>query len=425
MRLFRVFCALLALAVTPALAQYTVKKIVFDGKTPYTPEALEAASGLKSGDHITPETMQQAGQRLSDTGAFDDLQVTLDGPVKAISVIFKIKPAPPEKMIAVDFENFIWWKPEELATELHKRVPLFGALIPEAGSLQQSVQDALQQMLAEKQITATLSSHITDPTPGEPLRIVHYRIKSPDIRIRSFKLDNVAPAQSEQMTKITSALAGSLYKEGSTGRGFTDSILTVYRNAGYLEASIEDLNSVITQSAPNRIDIDLSASMKPGDLYHVANILWAGSPLISEKEFADGSKIHPGDLTSQQNLRASLALIDTAYRRQGYMDVSVDANPQLDTAGHLVTYTVVVNSGPQYHLNEIEVLNLSPDARTKFDAAWKLKPGDLYDSTYLTAFFKANIAQPYLAPYSLAYRTERDPDTHLVKLIFVFAKAGK
>ena len=146
-RAFRIICAVVCLA-TPALAQYTLKKIVFNGTTPYTQAALEAASGLKPGDTLNPAVMQQAAQRLSDTGAFGDLQVTLDGPVKAISIIFKFQPIDPAKTVVVDLENFIWWQPDELAVELRKRVPLFSDSLPEAGNLQQAVQDALSQMLA-------------------------------------------------------------------------------------------------------------------------------------------------------------------------------------------------------------------------------------------------------------------------------------
>jgi outer membrane protein assembly factor BamA len=93
MRLFRVLrtlSALVCLTAVPALAQYTLKKIVFQGATPYTQTALEAASGLKPGDKANNDTLQQAAQRLSDTGAFGDLQVSFDGPVNAISIIFKI-----------------------------------------------------------------------------------------------------------------------------------------------------------------------------------------------------------------------------------------------------------------------------------------------------------------------------------------------
>ncbi len=413
--------ALLCLTGVPAFAQYTVKKIVFDGTTPYAQADLEAASGLKSGDHLSQDAMQQAAQRLVDTGAFGDLQVTLDGPIKAVSVVFKVKPADPERMLAVGFENFIWWQPEELTAEVHRRVPLFNGSLPEAGSLQQAVQDALQQMLTEKQVAAKLSAKIYDAAPGSPTRSIEYRIESPDIQLHSLKLEGVSADHTDEIAKIASSLAGSRYTEGLGKSSITGRILAVYRDTGFLDASLDNLNRTINTPAPGRIDVDLTATIKPGEPYRVAQINWAGTPFFSSKDFGEANKLRSGDLASQQTLRASLATIDTAYRRQGYMDVSVDATPQFDTTAHRVTYTVAVISGEQYQLREVQTVGLTPESRATFDAAWKLHPGDLYDDTYVETFLKANIAQPYLLPYSVTYRIVRDPDTHLVTVIFVFA----
>jgi outer membrane protein assembly factor BamA len=413
--------ALLCLTSSAAFAQYTIKKIVFDGTTPYAQADLEAASGLKPGDHLTQDTMQQAAQRLIDTGAFGDLQVALDGPIKAVSVVFKIKPADPERMLAVGFENFIWWQPEELSAEVHRRVPLFNGSLPEAGSLQQAVQDTLQQMLTDKQVAAKLSAKIYDAAPGSPTRSIEYRIESPEIQLHSLKLEGVSADHTAEIAKIISSLAGSRYTEGLGGSSITGRILAVYRNSGFLDASLDNLNRAISTPAPGRIDVDLTATIKPGEPYHVAQIDWAGAPFFTSKDFSEANKLHSGDLASQQALRASLAIIDAAYRRQGYMDVSVDASPQFDTTAHRVTYTVAVISGEQYHLREVQTAGLAPESRATFDAAWKLHPGDLYDATYVETFLKANIAQPYLQPYSVTYRIVRDPDTHLVTVIFVFA----
>jgi outer membrane protein assembly factor BamA len=420
-RILRHTAALLCLTASASFGQYTIKKIVFDGTTPYAAADLEAASGLKSGDHLTQNTLQQAAQRLIDTGAFGDLQVTLDGPIKAVNVVFKVKPADPERMLAVGFDNFIWWQPEQLSAEIHRRVPFFNGSLPEAGSLQQTVQDALQQMLTEKQVAAQLSAKIYDAAPGSPTRSIEYRVESPDIQLHSFKLEGVSADHSAEVAKITSALAGSRYTEGLGRSSITNRVLAVYRDTGFLEASLDNLNRTINTPTPGRIDVDLSATIKPGDLYHVAQIDWQGAPFFSPKDFSDANRLRSGDLASQQALRSSLAIIDTAYRRQGYMDVSVDATPHLDTTTHQVTYTVAVTSGEQYHLREVQPVGLTPESRATFDAAWKLHPGDLYDPSYLEAFLKANVAQPYLQAYSVTYRVVRDPDTHLVTVIFVFA----
>ncbi len=73
----------------------------------------------------------------------------------------------------------------------------------------------------------------------------------------------------------------------------------------------------------------------------------------------------------------------------------------------------------------MQALNLAPDALNEFRAAWKMQPGDLYDSTYLITFLKKNVAQPYLRPYTPSYKIERDPETHMVTVIFTFGRVAR
>jgi outer membrane protein insertion porin family len=420
-----VCCASLCLFAACSAAQstqYIVKKIVFDGTVPYSQASLQAICGLKPGDAITKDSLQDATQRLVDTGAFDDVQASLDGPYKAISVIFAVTPTTADHLLAVGFENFVWWQPDELTAELQKRVPLFSGTVPESGNVQQSIHDALEQMLAEKQITATVSSKIVDAAPGRPMRTVDYRIVTPDIRIRSFTLqrDPAAPL-SAQTDKVLAWLKDSSYNDGIAGASASDRILDVYRDAGYLDAALANLRRTVTPNGADRFDVDITATLRPGELYHVAKIEWPGSSLISPEEFSAAVKLHPGDLASHEELIASLASIDAAYRRRGYLDLIINPAPQLDRATHQVSYSISVTPGEQYTFSGVNS-NLPPAAAAELQAAWKLQPGSVYDATYLTTFLKANIGQPYLQPYAVSFKIERDPNTHMVTVNLTFLR---
>jgi hypothetical protein len=56
-----------------------------------------------------------------------------------------------------------------------------------------------------------------------------------------------------------------------------------------------------------------------------------------------------------------------------------------------------------------------------FDEAWTMKPGDLYDATYIVTFIKKNIAQEVFQPYTFGYRAVGDPQTHLVDMTLTFS----
>jgi hypothetical protein len=136
-------CALLCLSVAPAFSQYTVKRILFQGTGPYAQADLEAASGLKPGDALNDAGLAAAAAKLNATGDFDDIRASLDGPVKSIDVIFKIKNGDPSRRYLVSFDNFPWWSAQELAAAIHQRVPLFNGTLPEACNQQDAVSAAL------------------------------------------------------------------------------------------------------------------------------------------------------------------------------------------------------------------------------------------------------------------------------------------
>jgi outer membrane protein insertion porin family len=416
-------CALVCLIATASAAQqYTVKKIIFDGTVPFSQENLQSASGLKPGDILTQDSLVDASKKLIDTGAFDDVQASLNGPVKAVNVIFKVVPAGPSGLLSAGFENFLWWQPDELKAEIAKRVPLFNGTLPEAGNLQDAVHDALIALLKEKQIAAIVTSKILDAAPGRPMRTVDYRIASPEIRIRSFALQGVAPSpQSAAVDKLLAALKNTPYDEGIAGASASGRILAIYHNAGYLDASLANVNRTINTSGADRYDVDFSATLHRGELYHISSIVWAGSSLLSTQEFNAAAKLHPGDLASEETLRATLAILDAAYKQRGFMDVLVDPNPQLDRASHQVTYNVTVTQGEPYTFAAVNT-NLPPALAAQFQQSWKLVPGSIYDATYLATFLKANVGQPYLQPYVLSYKVERDPNKHVVTVNLTFLR---
>jgi outer membrane protein insertion porin family len=418
--------ALLCLIASPALCQqYTVKNIVFDGKTPYSQAALEAASGLKPGSTISKDDLQAASQKLIDTGAFADLSSTLDGPAKAITVIFKVKSQDPARIITASFDNFVWYQPAELAAEIQKTVPLFDGTVPEAGNEQDAIVGAIKQLLTAKGVTGgSISVEPVAPSSSQPLRVLDFRLTKPAVRIHSLKVDGMRPNFASAKDKLVQVLTGKAYNEGLLPKSLQNVLLTVYKNAGFQAAKVSSLTRTIASSSDTTTDVDVAVTIEEGDVYRLSKLDWAGSPMMSTEAFNAEADLHPGDVASQKTLLQSLSKLEAAYRRKGYMDVVVTSTPQLDTTAHTVTFAVAVIPGEVYKLSAVSTVNLNPTQKADFDKAWTLKPGDTYDESYVTGFLKNNSAVRSLEGLSAAFKTVADPDAHTVELILTFAGAG-
>jgi outer membrane protein insertion porin family len=423
MRPTRALTLILTLATAAAHAQYTVGSVAYKGGAPYADAELSAVAGLQPGQMMATDGLGTAAQHLLDTGLFDDVQATYTQQGKALHITFQLKPLPPAKLLTVSLENFPWFTPEELTAALHQQLPLYHGLSSDAGTFSDSIQDALTQILTTKGVTAKLSHTIVEPTTLHPIRTVNFRIDAPAVRLMSIDITSPIPAALQTDTyKAITAATGKPLNEGLTGRTLQDVLLLPARDAGYITASLKDIHNTVTP-APRGFDVAITATLDAGEPYKVAALNYTPTPLYAAADLARDAQLHPGDLARSSLLLKTETPIQNAWLKQGYLDAYITASPIRDDTAHTVSYTLVAVPGEIYHLKTVTATGLGPAAQKAFDEAWTMKPGDLYDATYIVGFIKKNIAQEVFRPYTFGYRAVGDPQTHLVDMTLTFSPA--
>jgi len=420
MRVLRVIAFLLVAAIpTAATGQYTAAKIVFNHPGPYSQAQLEAAAGMHKGTSFTADDLGNAAQRLVDTGFFTNVGATLaQGRYEAITVLFDIQPIERDAMVHVGFENFVWLTHAEIEAALQAKAPLFLDYLPENSPLEDVFNTALTDALAQKGVTAKVAHDTVEPTMQRPERLIDFWIASPSIHVANVKLSGVAVELAPLIQKYVNAAAKAAYSQSTA-----DLILAPLLDAGYVQASLSDVSLAPTITG-DTTSVVLSASLNPGEIYHVSAIAFDGTPLLSADAFAATEKLHAGDIASRAQLLETLAPLDAAYRRQGYMDVIVQAVPTIDSAAHQVAYTVTVKPGEQYRVHELTAKNLDPAAKADFDRGFLMKAGELYNPEYVAGFLKNNTALHALEGYGASYKAYADPNTHTVDLVLTFARGA-
>jgi outer membrane protein insertion porin family len=423
MKRLRSFAFILLLGTVPAAAQvtYTAAKIVFNHPGSYTQTQLEAAAGIQPGTKFNADGLGSAAQRLVDTGFFGNVGATLaPGRVDAITVLFDVEPIDRAQMLHVGFENFGWLSHAEIEDALHAKAPLFLDYLPESSPLEDIFDAALTDLLARKGVTAKVTHSTFEPTMLRPERTIDFRIV-PAVRVADVKLTGVSAELAPLIQKSVNAAAKAAYNEGLAGETTEDRILAPLLDAGYIQATLSGV-TVTPMLSGDTASVVLSAALDPGDIYRISSISFAGTPLLSAESFAASEKLHSGDVASRSRLLETLAPLDAAYRRQGYMDVIVKATPTPDLTTRQVAYTVTVIPGEQYRVHEITTNNLDPAAKADFDRGFLMKAGELYDPEYVSGFLKNNTALQALAGYSASFKAYADPNTHTVDVVLTFAR---
>lgn len=420
MRLFQVFLLLLCLAAKPVFCQYTAARVVFLNSGPYPEADLLKLEQLKPGDSFTQSDLQADAARLADSGYFDDVQASLDGPFKSIEVRFKLAPVNPSKLFLPTYKNLVWLSSSDLA-DFQQSVPLLSFGIPESGSTQAAVQTALEQLLTSRSINAKLSYTVVEPSTGHPRGSVVYQVDSPQVRIQKVDLAGVDPFMTPSVKAKLQHVLNSLYNEAQAGNSTADQLLALWQNDGYIDAHFEHFErSIDPASTSQRILVDVQATVVAGEAYKVSAVNFTTTPIESVQQFTTTQRLHPGDLASSSALLATLAPVTGAYHSLGYQDAVVDAIPTRNPAIHQVAYTVSVVPGAQYRIRTITINGLPSAVRADFDSTFLLHTGDLYNETYVRSFFNQNKSIHSLDGYSADFTATADPATDLLDLTINF-----
>jgi len=423
-RVTRIFqpLVLLCLFSSALHAQIGVpEKIVFSGASQYAYEDLLAASGLKPHAPIDAQLLNAAAHHLADTGLFSNVTYGYDG----YALTYRLGPASAKYFLAARYDNFVWWTPEEVAAELHRRHPLFTTNVPQSGAMQDALIADLTSMLAAKGITATVNAIPGASVPNGPIDCVHFNIASPPVRVRNIQLANLSPELNAKLEGVRNANRGQDYLEVDTATAVKGAVTDAIQDEGYMDVTLDNFHRSAPVVEPAQISVDLSLSIHPGERYRIAKVDWPGSPILTTADFDKLSRLKVGETPSITALRQTRTALAYAYTLHGYMAAKTNVEPHLNRVAHLVSYTVTVTPGVQYAFRHFTVTGVNNEQRQDFLRAWKMQSGMPYNGAYMLTFLHDNSgALRSLDGYSLQWKQMVDDNTHTVDLQLELKKGG-
>jgi outer membrane protein assembly factor BamA len=412
------FLCLLAFAASAFAQPVTLSRIKFIGDDTHTQAQLLAASGLRFGPS-TVQAVREAAQRLGDTGMFEGVNFSSNGP----ELTFTLKPAASKTMLPARFTNFLWWDDKDLNAVLEKQIPLYRSdAVPINGTVRDAISAALKDLVAAKGVPApSVTSLPSASRPGGPSDCIAFSIATPQVIVRSVHLDQASPALLSKLQPVLAELSNQPWDSVHFLDLVDSRVGDTYRNNGYLDVAIGNLQHSEPTITGDTIGLDVTASVNEGPVYHVSQLNWPGTPVLSSSDFLKQSLLKPGAVASVNDFHLTLHAIEVAYSAQGYIAAKADAPPQLDRAAHLVSYSFSVDPGPQYHVKSIQWSGLPPDQQQALASHFRMKAGDIFDATYFGNFLKEH-TDLLRQGYRPGINIRANPADHIVDLTLVFSK---
>jgi len=370
---------------------YKLIAVNVTGSKRFTPEEVAAASGLPGGTIAHEEDFKKAARQLGESGAFSSIAFTYSYSSAGTKLEFQVTDA--DKFIPARFADFVWFTDEELRRKVHERVPLFNGELPTTGRLPDEVSDVLQAVLVENGVPGHVE-YLRNSGKSEHVESIDYNVAGVSIRIHHIEFSGSGSSELPQLQAAAEKLSDREYSRPFMNSFIEQALLPTYHEHGYLKASCAPpqpkvVKLVASESSENRQPptfVDVTFPVTPGLQYKLTRWDWSGNKEVPSDVLEPLLHAKAGQTANTIQLEDDLRAVQELYGSRGYILATVKVDAEFDDDAATVAYHLVVHEDSLYRMGELEFRGIDNNLTARLRAAWKLRPGDVYDATYLKQF---------------------------------------
>ncbi len=386
---------------------------------------IAAASGLQLGTPVNEDDFKKAARRLGDMGVFTDIGYSFSYTFAGTKVEFQVTDA--TKFVPVRFEDFVWFPEADMRRRIKEHSPLFDGELPLSGKLADEVSDMLQAMLVEKAIPGHVE-YVRSGKADGPVDSIVYHVSDVLIQVRNIEFTGAGEAEHPALKAAAQRLTEREYSRTVLNALVQKQLLPVYYARGYLKAAFSAPEpNVVRQPSDESEDgprhmtvVDVTFAVIPGQQYQLKSMEWSGNHAFPADVLQKMVRGQPGEPANTIRIRDNLKDVQKLYGSKGYVTAALKADAEFNDAASTVVIRLSVNEGFEYHMGELEFRGLDNGLTAKLRDAWKIRPGEVYDATYLDEYLPSahKLLPPSLdwevTPHTTANVRDKTVDVDLI-----------
>jgi outer membrane protein assembly factor BamA len=390
-----VFMVLLALPgepqVKPAPVRATLplSDVQIEGTRRYAAADVVRLSGLRIGRPVTPTEIKAAGERLAATGLFKTLNYRHDTQRGSSVVTFIVAEA--DWTVPVTFDNFVWFRDQELIDALKVDVPSFDGTAPAAPGAIALISRALQNILKSKAIAGRVE-FVSGAQLAGGITTYVFKVVEPGPKVCVVHFPGAAGiAESELLGRLRDVVGGN-YSRSYVTQASTGLLGDVYRERGYWQVKF-DAPSVVLENTSACAGVNVTIPVTEGAIYSWDRASWSGNHALSSTELDGFLGLTSGQVAGTWSIDDGLRRIQRAYGQRGYLQAKHAYTPRLNEGARTAVFDVRLDEGPQFRMGTLEFIGLDAAESEALAKRWRLAPGDVYDAAYPDRFRWDEIAK--------------------------------
>jgi outer membrane protein insertion porin family len=364
-----------------------LSKIEFSGLQAHTESEVITASGLQIGQTVDIAALDDAAQRLLDSGLVKKLSYRVHTNGEQATVTFLLEE---EKGagIPVVLDNFVWFSEEEIRNAIRQQVPTYDGTAPD--SAVDGINRALQGLLRDRKIPGRVEYlPSANPLGGDAKHV--FSIEGVKIPICTLHFSGATAIQESELLKSSKDLLGGDYRKTFVASYARVKLIPIYREHGHLRASFNEPWAKLESASDCQNGVTVTLPVEEGLPYTWSNAEWTGNAAFSGPELSAALGMKAGEIANGLKIDKSLESLHDVYGHKGYLNARLKAVQDFSDSKGEVAYRVEITEGPQYHMGNFSVVGLPENISRQLRNNWKLKPGDVYDALYLKEFLKQGL----------------------------------
>lgn len=406
----------------PVPAKGVLTSVSATGSRKFTSAQVVTGSGLKVGEKVTRQTLQDAANRLAATGLFSKVRYRYSSKGSGVSVQFQVTDAP---TVPVTFDNFPWFTNQQLDQTIRQSVGLFDGTAPEHGTYDEAIAAAIQKKLRSLGVPGEVKHRVIEKLVGNGVE-VQFRLVGPTLEVGSVTFTDPLANHDERVQQRLQDVIGKPFSRYYINLFVAEQVRPIYLSQGYLRVQFGPPKARFSGN-PNEPQLGKVVVIVPvtrGPLFTWTGAHWSGNTVFDSSRVDSMLGMQQGATADGLAIQAGLQNIRRAYGQKGYLDISLDSHPIYDNAKGTVSYNVTVHQGEPFKMGKLVIAGLSPRAERRVRKAWKIAEGKTFDLSYFHAFVNS-IAKEALGDLPVHYNhigrfLDRHPKQHTVDVMLDF-----
>jgi outer membrane protein insertion porin family len=396
--------------------------VTVTGSQRFKPDVIIAASGIRKGQTVHREDLQNAADRLIQSGEFADVKYRYQTDRDGVSIEFAVADG---TVIPAYFDNFPWFTGEELSQALRQAVPLYDGRVPANGTAVDDVSEALGKMLESHKIGGSVTHRVLRAPDSEHL-VQEFQLDGSELPVEAVFFTDPLADEDRAVHQSLSQLVGHPFSRYAIDTFVFEQVRPLYEASAHLRVKIGEPAARFTgdPSQPLRKSVTVIVPIEPGPVYKWAGVTWIGNAAIPAADLNALIGLREGEPADGVKLRAAWVHVSDEYARLGYLDADIRPSLEFDDSKSRATGKVSIVEGPQYHMGDLVLSGLSLDGERRIRAAWKIAAGSIFDEKYFDDFVNGGARASFgTLPFTYAkvgHFLQKDPKTGKVDVLMDF-----